>query len=260
MVNGRTHNFLDHFVGEVCPEERLSLEDLTKDVFSKAFEYVNQGSVDRPVRNPLHEHENVPYSTMYQYIWRLDTPLSHKRFIDNTIIYEERDTETVCVKLRQAFSQYDMVPMGFHEITESRPYKGTFFATCKNNSGGVSEASISIWDQNLVSTLRITKTGESRKYYQLFAPYAVGPFGQKLFHELLLYIHNLCFKTGIHYLYINLDENSPLRHFFPLQKGFQVNQFLELVQPLTKEAQKYLTGLLINKKRKFLLTLVTTRQ
>jgi len=250
FLNGETHNFLNNFGDVLYPVERCTLEELTRDLFSKAFEYVdNVNNTTHPTKKSQHELQRVPFSTMYQYIWRLDTPLSHKKFIDNTIIHQERDAERVCQKLSQAFAQYDMAPLDFHDLVGSKFNVGTFFASCKNNSGSVSEASLSIWDQNLVSALRVTKTGERKKYYQLFAPYAVGPFGNKLFHELLIYIHNYCHKMGIHYLYINLDENSNMRQFFPLQKGIEVNKYLELVQPLTKEAEGQIKTIVKNKKK-----------
>jgi hypothetical protein len=54
---------------------------------------------------------------------------------------------------------------------------------------------------------------------------------------------------GVHYLYINLDENSPVKQFFPLQKGIEVNKFLELVQPLTAEAEEQMKMIVRNKKK-----------
>jgi len=247
-LNGEPFNFLNN-LGLVGPDQ-VSLEEVSSDLFSKTFQYVDKGNhVHNSHRSPSSDAHQVVYSTMYQYIWSLEYPLSHKKFIDNTFIFQERNVDRVRLKLRQAFAHFDMVPEDFHDLVNSKYHMGTFFATCKNTNGTMSEASISIWNQNLVSPLKVAGTGECKKYFQLYAPYSFGPYGNKLFHELLLYIHNHCFKMGIHYLYINLDENSNMRHFFPLQKGFEVNKYLEVVQPLTQQAEDQLK-FIVNNKRK----------
>eukprot|EP01132_Coremiostelium_polycephalum_P005773 gene5773-7183_t len=164
------------------------------------------------------------YSDQRQFAWRVERFAEIDPLPGFSIrIWEESNIDLIKMRWDNAFKNYNFTPFDFRDLlVHNRQYcLDTYVATLRSrNSDKISEASISVWDQDLLFTMK-NKSGVPLKHRQLYCCYAIGEHGDLLFQHLLRHVHNEQFKQGVSYLFCGFSLNDPITKHFPLFEGIK---------------------------------------
>ncbi|KYQ89426.1 hypothetical protein DLAC_10090 [Tieghemostelium lacteum] len=190
----------------------------------------------------------VPFCTQVQSGWKVDTKIDLPALPSDIEVQVrvEESVEKINKSWTNAFKDYNFTPMDFSDILDHcKQYcKKTYVLqfTKKGSNEVVVESSITIWNQDLLYTLK-DSNGKVSPHRQLICCYSVGEEQYKdlAFQYLLKKVHNEQLKEGIDYLFIGLPETDPLIHHFPLIPGIrslQFNGYLNVNNPKDQELLK----------------------
>ncbi|EGG16402.1 hypothetical protein DFA_09436 [Cavenderia fasciculata] len=267
-INGVERLFFYPFDAIVDPEYRsLSilkrLTDLATLTFMEHYDLkpITYTSTSITNENMDRFYKNTSMKEMVQQVqhaWRVEHPFIEPQRDERVKIWKERDCHLVKEKFDIHFKNYEMVPVEFDELLFNKFYKHSYFAQFKGENNKMIEASISIWDQNKVSTLvnltpsmlssneirgnsnqlvdeitsRNTRQQQNNPnhFFQLFGCYSTenfnDPLEYSLFYELLKFVHNDCLNMGVEYLFIGLSKTDPIDRYFPLLPGIKSLPFV----------------------------------
>eukprot|EP01132_Coremiostelium_polycephalum_P001141 gene1141-1448_t len=139
-----------------------------------------------------------------------------------------------------AFRDYNFCPIDWDDILvrNSAFYLGTYVLELRYGTKRVSQASLSLWNQDLIFTMK-EKTHQSiQKHHQIFSCYSTGPDKDLAFKILLTKIHNMSYRNGVNYLFAGFYNSDPMVKHFPLIGGIKDLDFCYTIKPLCQEDRK----------------------
>eukprot|EP01133_Synstelium_polycarpum_P012819 gene12819-15043_t len=163
-----------------------------------------------------------------QAAWRLDGPVTIKSLpLDSPVtIWKEYNPAAVKSHWTVAFRNHNFTAYDFNDIllVNSKYHETTYIAQL-TFGGQTTEASISVWNQDLIFDLR-SRSNQPRKHRQLYSCYAIGPHSSMLFDHLLQHVHNDQYEQGVSYLFAGYDKSDPIAKHFPLLPGIKCMDFV----------------------------------
>eukprot|EP01132_Coremiostelium_polycephalum_P009279 gene9279-11374_t len=199
------------------------LEDTTAPIL-----FGSSAKSNSPIKKNAGKINLFHYCDQRQCAWKVDEmipmePLEQPQY--SIRIWEESKSENIKMRWNNAFKNFNFTPYDFNDLIEynHKYHLTTYVATLKRGSS-ISEASISVWDQDLLFTLKDT-TGLQQKHRQLFSCYALGEDKDLLFSTLLKHVHNEQLKQNVSYLFVGFATTDPVAKYFPLIKGIKNLEF-----------------------------------
>ncbi|GAM26828.1 hypothetical protein SAMD00019534_100030 [Acytostelium subglobosum LB1] len=181
------------------------------------------------------------YCDQHQHAWAVDFPVPLEAVPNNVQlkIWEEEDKALTKKRWDDYFKDWNFVPNNFNEILEyNKKYCYKTYMARLERDGHVSEASISVWNQDLIFTLSSQMPATMHRvqsHRQIFSCYTYGDDKDFLFNYLLRYVHNKQYQEGVEFLFIGLSELDPINRYVPLLRGIQSLTFSFIVGAKAKE-------------------------
>ncbi|KAF2076731.1 hypothetical protein CYY_001988 [Polysphondylium violaceum] len=185
------------------------------------------------------------YCDQKQCAWKVDQllPLPQLQWEQLTIhITEEKNSRIIKNKWEKAFGEYNFIPDNFDDLlTFNKKYhETTYIAQLRKGNVVISEASISLWNQDLLFQIQNTTSATTQKHRQLYSCYSMGFEKDFTFDYLLTYVHNQQFKRGINYLFAGFAGTDPIIKHFPLIPGIKDIEFSAYLRVNNKEERTLL--------------------
>ncbi|KAF2073811.1 hypothetical protein CYY_004869 [Polysphondylium violaceum] len=156
-------------------------------------------------------------------------------------VYQEKRLKQVKRQWEDNFKSFDMTPYDFNDILvhNNQYYETTYVAQLKKDDKVFGEASISLWNQDKIFSLK-DKKGSSKQHRQLFSCYSNGFEKFFTFDYLLKYVHNDQMRKGVDYLFGGFAINDPIIKHFPLVNGIKNLDFTANVRLNNQQESKLL--------------------
>jgi len=184
------------------------------------------------------------YCDQRQAAWKVEheLPLPQLQWEQLTIhVTQEKNSSIIKNKWEKAFGEYNFIPDNFDDLlTFNKKYhETTYIAQLRKGNVVISEASISLWNQDLIFHLQ-NAGGNTQKHRQLYSCYSMGFEKDFTFDYLLTYVHNEQFKRGINYLFAGFAGTDPILKHFPLIGGIKNLDYSAYLRVNNKEDRKAL--------------------
>ncbi|EFA84183.1 hypothetical protein PPL_03258 [Heterostelium album PN500] len=181
------------------------------------------------------------FCDQFQYAWPSDhmiplEPLPHGCEMQ---IWEEKDNKFIAERWQAAFGHWNFIPQDFNELLSynQKYIAGTYFAQMRHGDT-VSEASISVWNSDLIFNLSSGSADKSHR--QLFSCYSMGEHGDFVFEQLLKHVNNHQHQQGVNFLFAGFSEFDPIRKHFPLFRSIKTLDFAHIIYTSSEEEWNFL--------------------
>ncbi|EGG21555.1 hypothetical protein DFA_01441 [Cavenderia fasciculata] len=189
-----------------------------------------------PIKKATGNIEMTPQYDQCQMAWKVSSPVKVNSLPSNCSqvrFMKVIENEDVKIRWDNAFQQYNFIPSSFSDILvdNQKYHESTYIATMQCN-GQLYEASISIWNQDLIFTLK-NRQQQTQKHRQLYCCYSLGEdqeTSDTLFRYLLQRVHNELYSQGINYVFAGFSMTDPIRQHFPLLPGIKSLEFTSIAR------------------------------
>ncbi|EGG16027.1 hypothetical protein DFA_09699 [Cavenderia fasciculata] len=185
-----------------------------------------------------------PIFNQHQYAWKLEGPAALESMpsdCSNLKVWTERDTNAIKKHWSKGLGKFNFIPSNFDDLLVfNQRFHCTTYVASMNRGDRNIEASVSVWDQDLIFTLK-TKSESTQRHRQLYSCYSIGGTEDEkdwLFRYLLKRVHNNQYSQGINYLFIGLSETDPIRKHFPLIPTIKDLDFVALCHFQSPDTEK----------------------
>ncbi|EGG15313.1 hypothetical protein DFA_10147 [Cavenderia fasciculata] len=190
-----------------------------------------------PITKATSNFEMYPQYDQCQMAWKLDhqvrvIPLNSNTYLQAPRVTKIYHNQEIKERWTNAFQQYNFIPSDFgHILQDNEKYlESTYVATATTVDGYLYEASISVWNQDLIFTLK-NRLQQVQRHRQLFCCYSIGQDKEQsdtLFQFLLQHVHNELYSQGINYVFAGFSMTDPIRCHFPLLPGIKTLEFTSI--------------------------------
>eukprot|EP01132_Coremiostelium_polycephalum_P010261 gene10261-12585_t len=184
----------------------------------------SSSKINSPIKKGASKINLFNYCDQVQCAWKVEEPFPIRPLDAGIRIWEETDSSKIKMRWDNAFKNFNFTPYDFNDLLKfNRRYHLTTYVATMRRGKKVSEASISVWDQDLIYTLK--NENGIQKHRQLFSCYSLGENKDELFQTLLKHVHNEQLKQNVNYLFAGFSFTDPIIKHFPLIKGIKNLEF-----------------------------------